>query len=199
MLNARIEIDTKTTPYRVRRGERRGQPSLLDPYFKDKNDWMIFCDRIDLLLDGRGGLEEIKATWMLLGVVTTILLLGMVVGIICTFMLVDRTEDSGLLLGCLFGGTFMIFAIYLYLMQMLVVDQLHAFARKVDEYCAELAKKKAQNAVQFRFQRNGNKCTLFFDRDFQVWIDVSTLDPVDLGNRDGDVELTTTSGMTKGA
>lgn len=200
MINARIDIDTSSSPYKVQRRAWDGQPpALLRQYLNDKNDWMIFCDRIDLLLDSRGGLEEIKAVWMILGVITTVLLLGIIAGIICTIVLIDRQEDGGtlsIILGCLLAGLFLVFAIYFYLMKRLVVDQLRAFALKIDTYCAEIAEKKSNNAVTFRFAMNVNKCKLYWDRDFQCWIDVSTSDPIDLGPspisdvaQDGHIEM----------
>jgi hypothetical protein len=60
MLNARIEIVTSRSPYKV----NRRMPTILDQYLTGKNDWMIFCDRIDAMLVV---FEEVKAVWMVLG------------------------------------------------------------------------------------------------------------------------------------
>mmetsp|Transcript_24787 Transcript_24787/g.58813 ORF Transcript_24787/g.58813 Transcript_24787/m.58813 type:complete len:206 (-) Transcript_24787:638-1255(-) len=183
MINTRIEVDTSSSPFKVKRNEWEGggrPPALLQPYLSGKNDWLIFCDRIDLFLDSRGGLEEIKAIWMILGVITTILLVGIVAGIIVTAVIVKGTTLP-IVMGCLLAGLFVVFVIYFILMQKLVVKSLRDFAKRVDEYCAEVSQEKSNNAVTFRFQMNVNKCKLYWDRDFKCWIDVSTMDPIELG------------------
>jgi hypothetical protein len=171
MLNTRIEIDTIGSPYKI----NRKRSAMLDPYFKGKNDWFIFCERIDQLLQT---FEEIKATWMVLGVISTLLLFTLVVGIILTFVLVDEQTLLGILAGCLFGACFLIFASYLCLMDTCVVKPLNEFSRRVDEYCAEIASKN-DDKIEFHFDRS-RKCKLFWDSDFKVWIDVTSTDPVDL-------------------
>lgn len=132
------------------------------------------------MLESRGGLEEIKAAWMILGVVTTILLFGFVAGIITTVVVVDDDggKTSPIVLGCLLAGLFTVFTMYFFLMQKLVVDGLRDFTRRIDEYCAEISEQKSNNVVTFRFQMNVNRCRLYWDRDFQCWVEVSTADPI---------------------
>ena len=162
MLNTRIEIDTKSSPYKI----HRQRPAFLDPYFAaDKNSWFIFCERIDSLLAQQ--LEEIKAAWLVLGVVCTILLLGLIVGIVVSFVVVDDKETLGIAAGCLFAGLVVVFGGYFFLMSRWVLRPLDAFAQSVDEYCAGVSEK------------NGNKIHIC-DSDFKVWIDVSTSEAIDL-------------------
>jgi hypothetical protein len=149
---------------------------MLDPYFRGKNDWFIFCERIDQLLTR---FEEIKAAWMVLGVVSTLLLLALSAGVIVTFVLVEDQNLLGVLAGCLFGACFLVFASYFCLMDTIVMKPLNEFGRQVDEYCAETVASKNENKVQFHFDRS-RKCQLFWDADFKVWIDVTSADPVDL-------------------
>jgi membrane-anchored glycerophosphoryl diester phosphodiesterase (GDPDase) len=172
MLNTRIDIDTKQTPYKI----NRKRPAFLDPCFPGKNDWFIFCERIDgMMLD----FEEIKAVWLLLGVVCTFLLLGIIIGIICVFVLLNDDSDMlGIAAACLFAALFFVFALYFFLMRVFVLRPLDNFAQEIDDYCAEVAKKKNDKA-KFIFDRS-RKCTLFWGSDFKVWIDVSTSEAVDL-------------------
>jgi hypothetical protein len=171
MLNTRIEIDTTKSPYKV----HRKRPAFLDPYFQGKNDWFIFCERIDGFLVQ---FEEIKAAWMVLGVICTILLLGLVVGIIVSFVVVKEKNLLGILSGCLFAGLFVVFVGYFFLMDRWVLRPLDAFAKSVDDYCGEVSEKN-DDKVHFRFDRS-RKCALFWDSDFKVWIDVSTSEAIDL-------------------
>ncbi|KAG7369147.1 hypothetical protein IV203_031890 [Nitzschia inconspicua] len=171
MLNNRIEIDSTKSPYKV----QRKRPAFLDSYFPDKNDWFIFCERIDGLLVQ---FEEIKAAWMVLGVACTILLLGLVVGIVVSFVVVEEKDLLGILAGCLFAGLFVVFAVYFFLMDRWVLRPLDTFAKTVDDYCAGISEKNGDK-VHFRLERS-RMCALFWDSDFKVWIDVSTSDAVDL-------------------
>jgi hypothetical protein len=174
MLNARIEIVTTSSPYKV----NRRMPTILDQYLTGKNDWMIFCDHIDTVLII---FEEIKAVWLILAVISTIICLGLVVGIICAFILVgdDNQHLLSILLGCLFGTCIVVIASNLYLTQRFVVRPLDEFALQVDTYCAEIAETKTSEEVEFRFERS-RKCSLFWDSDFKAWINVTTSNPVDL-------------------
>ena len=172
MLNSRIEIDTKTSPYKI----VRNRPAFLDSYFPGKNDWFIFCERIDGML---AEFEEIKAMWTVLGVVCTFLLLGCIIGVVCAFALIrDDNNLLGIVAGCLFAALFIIFAWYFFMMKQCVLRPLDNFAQKIDDYCAEISKKN-DDKVKFSFDRS-RKCTLFWDSDFKVWIDVSTAEAVDL-------------------
>mmetsp|Transcript_20540 Transcript_20540/g.33022 ORF Transcript_20540/g.33022 Transcript_20540/m.33022 type:complete len:175 (-) Transcript_20540:376-900(-) len=171
MLNTRIEIDTSDSPYKV----NRKRPAILDPYFIGKNDWFIFCERIDHFLQK---FEEIKAAWMVLGVMASLLMIGVIVGIICTFVLVEEKDLLAILAGLMFGACFFVFAGYFCFMDLYVVRPLDDFAKKMDEYCSEISA-QSDNKVAFRFGRS-RKCTIFWDADFKAWIDVSTSEPVDL-------------------
>ncbi len=171
MLNARIAIDTTQSPYKV----NRTRPTFLDTCFSGQNDWFIFCERIDGMLIV---FEEIKAAWMVLGVVFTILLLCFLVGIIILFLLVDDNELLGILAGSLFAALLIVLVGYYCLMDRWVLRPLANFADKVDKYCAEISEKNDKK-VTFQFERSRN-WKLFWDADFKVWIDVSTSDAVDL-------------------
>jgi hypothetical protein len=173
MLNARIGIDTSGSPYKV----NRKRSTILDPFFPGKNDWFVFCERMDQMLRSY---EEIKAVWMILGVLSTVLLLGIVVGIIVSFVLLkdDQKDLLGTVAGCLFAALFVVFAGYFFFMNQWVVKPLNEFADKVNNYCAEIAEKN-DNKVEFRFETS-RKCTIFWDSDFKAWIDVTSSEPVDL-------------------
>ena len=112
---------------------------------------------------------------MVLGVVFTILFLGIIVGIVLRFVLVDD-EDLGLILtGSLFGGAFIIFTAYFFLMQALVVKPLDAMGDDVVEFCNETSAK--WDTIEFEFQRS-SKCSVYWDADFDAWINVTTTDAI---------------------
>lgn len=171
MLNTRIDVDTTKIPYEV----CRKRPAFLDPYFQGKSDWFIFCERLDGLLVQ---FEEVKAAWIFLGAICTILLLGLVVGIIISFVVVDEKDRLGVVAGCVLASLVVVLVGYFLLMKCWVLRPLDTFARQVDEYCAEISKKNDEK-VHFRFDRS-RKCALFWDSDFKVWIDVSTPEAIDL-------------------
>ena len=167
-LNARITIKTDELPYCV----DRKMPSFLSSYFEEDRAWKNFCDSLDRRLRP---FEEIKAAWMVLGVVFTILFLGIIVGIVLRFVLVDD-EDLGLILtGSLFGGAFIIFTAYFFLMQALVVKPLDAMGNDVVEFCNETSAK--WDTIEFEFQRS-SKCSVYWDADFDAWINVTTTDAI---------------------
>ena len=170
MLNARIEFQTEELPYKV----KREMPSLLEPYFKEDSEWMVFCDRLDLLLQPY---EDIKASFMVVGVCFVCLCLGVIAGLICRFLIVDD-EDVGLILSAsIFAGMFVIFTCYFFLMQLWVVRPLDALSQDMDAYCNEIAAKWP--SVEFQFQRS-KKCSIYWDSDFDAWINVTDSEPADL-------------------
>ena len=168
-LNARIEIETKEVPYKV----NRKMPTFLDAYFHDQRDWTNFCDSLDRRLRPYA---EIKAIWMILGVIFTFLFIGIVVGIVLRFVLVDD-EDKGLILtASLFGGAFVIFSLYFFLMQMWVVKPLGSMGQDVMAFCQETSVK--WDGIEFEFQVS-NKCSVYWDSDFDAWINVTSTGPVE--------------------
>lgn len=166
--NARIKIETKSVPYKV----DRNMPSLLKDYFKEKRDWRNFCDSLDRRMRP---FEDIKAMWMVLGIVFTLLSLGIIVGVILRFALVDD-EDQGLILtASLFGGAFIVFSAYFFLMQALVVKPLQTLGQDLMAFCDETSEK--WEAVDFQFEVS-NTCSVYWDADFDAWINVTTTDAV---------------------
>jgi hypothetical protein len=170
MLNARIEFQTDELPYKV----KRKMPSLLQPYFTEEDDWMIFCDQLDKRLRPY---EEIKASWMILGVAFVILLLGLMAGIFCRFFVVDDDHVGLILSGSLFGGVFVVFTGYFFLMHLWVVKPLDVLSQEINEYCKKIATTWAN--VEFRFERS-KSCSIFWDSDFSAWINILASEPVDL-------------------
>lgn len=168
VLNARIQIETKDVPYKV----NRDMPTFLSSYFKEERDWKNFCDSLDRRLRPY---EDIKAVWMILGVVFTLFFLAIIVGIVLRFVLVDD-EDLGLILtGSLFGGAFVIFSAYFFLMQALVVKPLSTMGQDVTAFCHETSAK--WDSVEFEFQTSA-KCSVYWDSDFDAWVEVVSTDPV---------------------
>lgn len=171
-LNARINIRTDEVPYRV----DRKMPTFLDEYFPTEQDWLNFCDSLDRRLRP---FEEIKAVWMILGVVFTFFFLGIIAGIVIRIVLVDD-EDAGLIVtGALFAAAFFIFTAYFFLMQALVVRPMDAMGADVSAFCHETASK--WESVNFQFQRS-SKCSVYWDADFHAWINVTSEDPIDARN-----------------
>ena len=168
MLNARIEIDTATIPYKI----KRVKPSFLNPYFTENIEWIIFCDNIDYRIKSY---EEIKAAWMIIGAVFTLLLIGLIVGIICRFILVDDPDLGLVLSGSLFGGLVVLFVAYFCLMKVFVIQRLDLLAQSIDEYCQNTAKQWEN--VEFRFERS-KKSSIYWDSDFNAWINVISSDAV---------------------
>jgi hypothetical protein len=172
MLNARIDIETKESPYKV----NRSMPTMLQPYFTPmgEEDYQELCDKLDQLLEP---FEEIKAVWMILGIVFTILFLGIIVGIILRFVLVDDADLGLILAASLFGAAFFIFTAYFFLMHLFVVKPLDLLALEINVFCEETARK--WEGVELRFERS-KSCSVFWDADFQAWINVTSTDAVDL-------------------
>lgn len=169
VLNARIEIDTEDVPYKV----NRTMPTFLDSYFKEEREWKNFCDSLDRRLRPY---EEIKAVWMILGILFTLFLLGIIVGIVLRFVLVDDEQLGLILTGSLFAGAFFIFSAYFFLMQALVVKPLQNLGRDITSFCNETSDK--WEAVEFQFEISG-KCSVYWDSDFDAWINVTSTDAVD--------------------
>jgi hypothetical protein len=170
VLNARIEIETKDVPYKV----SRSMPTFLEAYFKEERDWTNFCDSLDRRLRPY---EEIKAVWMIMGVVFTFLFLGIIVGIVLRFVLVDDEEMGLILTASLFGGAFLIFSAYFFLMQALVVKPLGNMGQDVMAFCQETSAK--WDSIEFRFEVS-SKCSVYWDSDFDAWITVTSTDAVDV-------------------
>lgn len=170
VLDARIEIETKDVPYKV----NRNMPTFLEPYFKEDQEWKNFCDSLDRRLRPY---EEIKAVWMILGVVFTFFFLGIIVGIVLRFVLVDDEELGLILTGSLFGGAFLIFSAYFFLMQALVVKPLGKMGQDVMAFFHETSEK--WDSIEFQFEVS-SKCSVYWDADFDAWITVTSTDPVDV-------------------
>ena len=170
VLNARIDIETKDIPYKV----NRTKPTFLEPYIKGERDWKNFCDSLDRRLRPY---EEIKAIWIILGVIFTLLLLGIITGIVLRFVLVDDEELGLILTASLFAGAFIIFSAYFFLMQALVVKPLGIMATDVMSFCHETSEK--WDNIEFQFETS-SKCSVYWDSDFDAWITVTSKDPVDL-------------------
>lgn len=168
MLNARIEIETEKIPYKI----KRKMPSFLDPYFAENIQWIMFCDNLDHRLRPY---EDVKAAWTTLGVAFTLLLIGVVAGIICCFVVVEGSELTSVLLGSLFGGMVVIVCAYFCLMQALVIKPLKILGQSIEEYCEKISSK--WDNVEFHFERSG-KCSVYWDSDFQAWINVISSDAV---------------------
>eukprot|EP00934_Nitzschia_sp_Nitz4_P005496 Nitzschia sp. Nitz4//scaffold365_size14809//13653//14177//NITZ4_008915-RA/size14809-processed-gene-0.1-mRNA-1//1//CDS//3329549292//5486//frame0 len=169
VLNARIEIKTDKLPYKV----ERKMPSFLEPYFPEDRDWRNFCDSVDRRLRP---FEEIKAVWMILGVVFTFLFIGIIVGIVLRVVLVDDDHTALLVTGSLCGAAFLIFTAYFFLMEALVVRPLDAMGANVTDFCHLTAEK--WDTVEFQFERS-SKCSVYWDADFNAWINVTSMDSVD--------------------
>jgi hypothetical protein len=168
MLNARIEIDTEKIPYKI----KRKMPSFLDPYFEEKIQWIIFCDNLDHRLRPY---EDIKAAWTMIGAVFTLLLMGLIAGIICSFVVVEDPELASILSGSLFGALCVVFSSYFCLMQIYVMKPLKVLGQSIEEYCEKIASK--WDMVEFHFERS-SKCSVYWDSDFQAWINVISSDAV---------------------
>ena len=169
MLSARIEIETDDVPYKV----NRTMPTLLENYFMEERDWRNFCDSLDRRLTPY---EEIKAVWMIIGIVFTVLLIGFIVGIVLRFVLVSDPHLGLILTGSLFGAAFFIFSAYFFLMQAMVVKPLSSMGEDVAIFCHETAAK--WDSIEFRFEVS-SKCSVYWDSDFNAWITVTSTDPVD--------------------
>jgi hypothetical protein len=114
---------------------------------------------------------------MVLGVAFVFLLLGLIAGLLCGFFVVDDDHVGLILSGALFGGVFVVFTGYFFLMHMWVVKPLDELSQEINEYCEEVAKKWPN--VEFRFERS-KSCSIFWDSDFNAWINVFASEPVDL-------------------
>jgi hypothetical protein len=113
---------------------------------------------------------------MVLGVVFTLCSIGIIVGIVLRFVLVDD-EDKGLILSAsLFGSAFVVFSAYFFLMQALVINPLQTVGHDVTDFCHETSEK--WEAISFEFEFS-NKCSVYWDTDFDAWINVSSTNPVD--------------------
>jgi hypothetical protein len=117
MLNTRIEIETKEFPYKI----NRKKPTFLESYFEENIEWIIFCDNLDHRLQK---FPEIKAKWMILGVVFTLFIIGIVIGIALRYTIVKDDEIRLILSRFLFGGGFIVVTTYLCLIQKLVIKPL---------------------------------------------------------------------------
>lgn len=148
-------------------------PTFLQPYFKEDRDWTNFCDSLDRRLRPY---EEIKAAWMLLGVIFTFFFLGIIVGIVLRFVLVDDEEMGLILTASLFGAAFLVFSAYFFLMQALVVKPLGNLGQDLTAFCQETSAK--WDRVDFQFEVS-SKCSVYWDSDFDAWITVTSTDPVD--------------------
>jgi hypothetical protein len=170
MLKPRIDVETDEIPYKV----DRKMPTMLEKYFPEKRDWKNFCDNLDRRLRPY---EEIKAAWMVIGVVFTLLVLGVIAGIICRFLLVDDDDVGLILIGSLFGGAFLVFTAYFFLMHYLVVRPLDDLGQDVNQFCEKTTSE--WDNVELRFERS-KSCSVFWDSDFKAWIDVVSEDTVEL-------------------
>jgi membrane-anchored glycerophosphoryl diester phosphodiesterase (GDPDase) len=168
-LNARIMIETDSVPYKV----NRTMPTMLAPYFRGDRDWRNFCDSLDHRLRP---FEEIKAMWMLLGVLFTLLSLGIIVGIVLRFVLVDDKDKGLIISGSLFAGAFVVFSAYFCLMQASVVKPLQTLGEDLIDFCNETSEK--WETINFEFETS-SKCSVYWDADFDAWINVTTTDAVD--------------------
>lgn len=170
MLNARIEIDTSKLPYKI----NRKMPTFLEPYFQERIQWIIFCDNIDVKLEPY---EGIKAAWMVIGALFTLVLIGLIAGIVVRFTVIDDEDQKlgNVLSGALFGGLVVSFAVYFCLMQVFVLIPLKKLAQSTEDYCEKVATK--WDNVDFKFQRS-SKWAIYWDSDFKAWINVVSSDAV---------------------
>ncbi|KAL3939760.1 MAG: hypothetical protein SGBAC_005563 [Bacillariaceae sp.] len=168
MLNSRIEIDTSKLPYKI----NRKMPTFLEPYFQERIQWIIFCDNIDVKLEPY---EGIKAKWMVIGAIFTLVLIGLIAGIVVRFTVIDDPDLQTVLTGALFGGLFLAFVVYFCLMQVFVMSPLKKLGQSTEEYCDKIAAK--WDSVDFKFQRS-KKLAIYWDSDFKAWINVVSSDAV---------------------
>jgi hypothetical protein len=168
MLNSRIEIDTSEIPYKI----NRTMPTFLEPYFQERIQWIIFCDNIDVKLKPY---ENIKAVWTVIGASFSLVLIGLIVGVVLLFTGIIGDGNKNILTGSLFGGIVVAFCIYLCLMQIFVMSPLKKLADSTEEYCDKIASK--WDNVDFKFQRS-SKLTIYWDSDFKAWINVVSSDAV---------------------
>ena len=140
---------------------------MLEAYYVEDQSWKNFCDSLDRRLQP---FEEIKAVWMILGVVFVLLILALIAGVICRFILVDDEELGLILTGVIFAAIFLIFSAYFFLMQGLVVKPLDAMGEDITQFCEEMSSQ--WEGVEFLFERSG-KCSVYWDADFDAWINVT--------------------------
>lgn len=172
VLQTRIEIDTRQNPFKV----MRTMPTGLDRYcFKEQREWKNFCDSFDRRLRPY---QEIKRKQMLLTIVFAFFSLGIMVGIILRFFLVDDDQLGLILTGSMFAGAFLIFTAQFFLTQALIVKPLENLGIDITAFCND-SSDKWEN-VQFQYQVV-NKCTIFFWKsEMDAWILVTAADPVDM-------------------
>jgi len=170
-LSARIYIDSDTVPYKV----KRRMPTMLAPYFPGDRDWTNFCDSLDRRLRP---FEEIKARWIVLGVLFTVAMIGVLVGIFIRFRLpvVEESDLEIIVSSSLAGSTFLAFTLYYFFMQAWVIHPLKDLGDDLTKFCQELSEK--WEMVEFEFQQSP-RCTVYWDSNFDARINITVSEPVD--------------------
>ena len=146
---------------------------MLTELFPGDRDWVNFCDSLDRRLRPY---DEIKDRWKSLSYAFLCCTLCLIVGIVLRFVLVEN-EDTRFYVTCaLFGSTFLVYSVYFFLMQALVVKPRQDLRGDLMDFCDDLSKKF--EPVMFQFEVSGRWCTIFMDSDFSALIHVTSTDPM---------------------